>query len=632
MKILYSWLKDYVDITEPPAKLADELSMFAHEVETIQKVGQDDAILDLEITPNRGDCLSHLGIARQIGAMEERKIKDEKLKIKIIESEIEKEINIKISDPKICPRYSARIIENVKVEESPSWLKERLLSYGFKPINNIVDITNYVMIAIGQPLHAFDLNKISDGVVNICLSKKGDEVMTLDGKNRELEDETIIIRDSDKIYDLTGIMGGYKSEIDVNTTAILLQGALFDPVLIRRASKRLHLLTDASYRYERGVDPLGTIDAVNMAAEMIQKLCPACRVGKLIDKVQIPYLEQTIKFEDEKINHLLGINLTHEQIVSSLEKLYFKVTDNVAIVPSFRIYDVTLWQDLAEEVARIYGYENIEIKKPTTEKNKINNEWVKRERVKDALKNIGFTEIYSYSFADKEKIKLLGYDINNCAEILNPISPETQYLRPSLLPSLLLAISKNPWSPDVNIFEIEKVFDLQNEKWQLGIATVGKSDVLMQEALKNLGVSAEVQNISQNILDVYKIRRPVKIVILEPDSIAVDNTEIDYNISENRYRPISKFAPTIRDLSFIVPASVNAEDVEKSILEASGAILFSECFDEYTSSKIGENLKNIAFHVWMQNTEGVLSGDEADKIISNILNVVENKFQAKLRS
>jgi len=286
MKVSYNWLKDYVDIEKSPEQLADDLSLFGHEVESVEKF-DDDYVLDLEITPNRGDCLSILGLAREIGALYNLPIKQDKTSIlrSIEEStQIDKKIEVQIEKPENCPRFTARVVDNIEIKESPKWIQEKLATYGFRPINNIVDITNYVMVAIGQPLHAFDYDKIKNGLMNVRLSKKGEEVMTLDGKNHILSDNAIIIEDEEKIYDLAGIMGGIKSEVDEKTKTIILQGAIFDPVLIRRASKHLNHTTDASYRYERGVDYEGTTGGVNTATSLILESCPEAKIGGLIDK------------------------------------------------------------------------------------------------------------------------------------------------------------------------------------------------------------------------------------------------------------------------------------------------------------------------------------------------------------
>jgi len=632
MKILYSWLQDYIDISQTPEQLAEDLSIFGHEVESMKKIGDNDAVLDLEITPNRGDCLSILGIAREIAALYGLKLKEKKYEIK--SQKIDKKFDVKIADAEICQRFTARLIDNITITDSPGWLQKRLKTYGFRPINNIIDITNYVMIATGQPLHAFDFDKIKDGLLNIRLSKKGEEIMTLDGKNHILNDEAIIIEDGEKIYDLAGIMGGIKSEVDEKTKTIILQGAIFDSVLIRRASKYLKQQTDASYRYERGVDSGGTILGVDMAASLIKEICSEVKIGELIDIKAKDSQEFKIIFDEPKINRLLGINLSRGEMNQSLEKFYFKVEASSAVVPSFRIYDVKIWQDLAEEIARIYGYNKIiKSELPKEEQPQESPEWREREIIKDFATEVGFTENYSYSFADKNQIEILGYKITDCLETANPIAPELKYLRPSLLPSLLAQIAKNPWAPEIRIFEIEKVFDKEKEWWQFGLVTTGNPRFYIEKVMSILKIKGEVKSVSQDILNAFKIRKPVYYFIIDIRDIKYDFPEkVSYKISSHRYRPISKFAPTIRDLAFIVEGDAQLKKIEKSILEVSNAILIVETFDEFFSDKFGKDKKNIALHIWLQNLEGPMPAEKVNEIIQNIINKIEKEFRAKLRS
>ncbi|AKM82750.1 TPA: phenylalanine--tRNA ligase subunit beta [Candidatus Berkelbacteria bacterium] len=630
MKILLSWLKDYVQFDKSADELAEDLSMFAHEVESIKKYG-DDFVLDLEITPNRGDCLSHLGIARQISAMYDKSLNIPEIEIDDVE--LSKNIKVVIEKQSICPRFTARIIDNVSIKESPKWLQERITAYGFRPINNIVDITNYAMIDAGQPLHAFDYDKIKYGLMRIRLSKDGEKVTTLDGKERFLPSEAIIIEDEEKIFDLAGIMGGQASEVTNDTKTIVLVGSVFDPILIRRASKKLHHQTDASYRYERGVDFEGSVYGVNLAANLIKETAPDAAVGKLIDKKQVESDKQTVDFTYDQINRLIGTNLDKAAIDSYLTRLHFKVESDTVYVPSFRWYDVKIWQDLAEEVARVFGYNSISRNTPALATNITQNkEWMKRESAKDYLKEKGFTEVYATSFSNKDKIVLLGYNLENCVRIINPIAPETEFLRPSLSVSLLSAAAKNPWSPDLNIFEVAKVFDIKKEYWQIGILSAGKNTKTLQEIINGLNVKAQVAQVDQNILDAFKIRRPINMVIFNSDELPENNQEINYEVSQNKLRDISKFAPTIRDISIIVNADIESNEIEKAITAASSAVLFAEKFDEFVSDKFGLNKKSLAFHIWLQNKTDVVSESEANNEIDCIVKSLQASFKAEQRT
>jgi phenylalanyl-tRNA synthetase beta chain len=628
MKISYDWLKDYIKIDKSPAELADDLSLFGHEVESVEKLG-DDYVLDFEITPNRGDCLSILGMAREIAALHNSELRIKNYEVK--ETDINKKISVIVFDLKICPRYTARVIDNTEIKESPKWIKEKLATYGFRSINNIVDITNYVMVATGQPMHAFDYDKIKDGLMNLRFSKKGEEVTTLDGKNYVLPDGAAIIEDHEKIYDLAGIMGGYKSEVDEKTKTIILQAAIFDPKVIRKASKYLNCITDASYRYERGVDSEGPVLALDMAIKLIIETSSQANVGELVD-IGEKYKPTRIEIEPDKINHLLGIKLSSDEINGSLKRLGFKITDNSALVPSFRFYDIKIWQDLAEEVARIHGYNNLGKNNLDLSSANVNREFTSTEKLKDILVELGFTEIYSYSFAEKNKLELLGFNPDDQPQIEKPLSPETEYLRPSLLPSLLSAIARNPWSPEVNIFEMEAVFSKTEEKWQLGIATIGKSDAILQEALKSLNLGGKIENVDQKILDQYKIRRAVKYIIVDIEKIKLPIGDYSLEISQNKYKPISKYPPTVRDLAFIVASEVKASDIIQTILKVDKHILLAECFDEFSSEKFGSGKKNVAFHIWLQDVEKVLSDTETTNITKKIIDKISSQYNATLRS
>jgi len=353
----------------------------------------------------------------------------------------------------------------------------------------------------------------------------------------------------------------------------------------------------------------------------------------LIDIKSQEYQPIKIKFDLEKINKLIGIDITSEQAQDYLKRLNFEVKDNTAIVPSYRAYDVKIWQDLAEEIARMYGYNKIEKIQISKSKSQINKEWQKREIIKDICKEVGFTEVYSYSFADKDKIELLGFDINNCVETTNPIAPELKYLRPSLLPSLLSQIAKNPWDPEVRIFEIEKVFDKEKEWYQLGMAVTGKQDSYIEKIIKtfkNRTVTLERYNVDQKILDIYKIRRPVKYLIINVDDIDFDlsKEQVKYEISSEKYKSISKFPPTVRDLSFIVSKDVDDDMVADFIQKQNKEILLVELFDVY---HMDSDKKSLAVHIWIQDIEKPLSDENANKIIGEIMSKLETKYQAKIR-
>jgi len=635
MKISYNWLKDYLDLKVSPEKLAEDLSMFGFTLESLEKIDRD-FILDLEVNPNRGDCLSILGMAREVAALYDLKLKAQSSKLKAIEEQLDKDINVQILEPKICPRFSARIIDEIEIAPSSKEIQNRLISFGFRPINNLVDITNYVMLELGQPLHAFDFKKIQQGEMKICQAEGEERLVTLDGQERILPARAVIIRDKEKIYDLAGIMGGANSEVDSNTKTIILQAAIFDPILIRRASKKIGLSTEASFRYERSVDFEGTVKALELAAALIKESSPKSKIGPIIDLQSSKPKEVSLNLDLDKINRLLGTELSLADAQKYLERLNFSTLvfgRLLAVgIPSFRQNEVKTWQDLAEEIARVYGYDKIRSQelRPAVSQRK-NKNWQKRETIKDKLKSLGFSEIYSFSFIDQKQGELFGFEPNELIEIANPLSAETQYLRPSLTPGLLRQIAKNPWSPEIIVFETGKVFLNDQEKWQLAMASTG-NDSILKDALNQILAQGKIKTIDSQILDFYKIRRGVKLVVCDLEAIKISSQSISSDLPKSKYQEISKYPPTVRDLAFIVDKNIPAEAIRKTIEGISPEIFLVELFDEYASEKFGKDKKNLAFHIWLQDLEGPMAEKEVEEIIQKIIKNIKSKFKAELRN
>lgn len=626
MKISYNWLKELINIKKNANELSVDLISLGHEVESIQKQNND-YILDINITANRGDCLSIYGIARELSALYNLKLNNFEVIVKT--KNFDEKIKIIFQNDTICPRYTSRIIKNIEIKKSPKWLIEKLKTYGFRSINNIVDITNYVMILTGQPLHAYDFNKINGDKIKICLAKKDDYLITLDGIERKLDKNTIIIRDKNKIFDLAGIMGGFNTEINSETKNIFLESAIFSPENIRIASKKLKLQTDASYRYERSVDEKRTICALNLATYLINQTCPNSINGKAIDRYNLKCKNTKIKILYKKINHLLGISLNKKQINNYLNRLNFKIKNGYATVPSYRIQDVKIWQDLAEEVARIYGYEKITPLKIKKTKIKNNYDYWHIESIKDFIADNGFTEIISYPFANEKLLMMMGYNLKKCIEISNPQSLETKYLRPSLLPSILEAISKNPWAPEINIFELGNFFD-PKEKKQVILATTAKKGNTINNFINSYNIKNNIIEVPQKILDYFKIRKKIFYSIFNIKEFKKIKYKIDFNIPNNKYKPIYDFPPTIRDFSFIVDKKIKNQNIIDEIYKMSNNILLVEQFDEFHSPKIGKNNKSVSFHVWMQS-KSKLCKKLYDNISNKIIKKIKILFKGELR-
>lgn len=600
-----------------------------------------DTVFELEITPNRGDCLSHIGIAREMSAFMEKPLKEEKIQ----NIETKKDSSLAKIESKNCYRYFATKIVGIKVEPSPLWLQKRLLSLGAKPINNIVDITNYIMLDLGQPLHAFDAKKIDGGQIIIRDAEKNEVTVTLDGEVRNLDEEMLVIADEKKAIALAGVMGGQNSEIDINTTDIILESAEFDRKNVRKTSKVLKLSTDASYRFERGVDPELVEMAIDKAAKMILEICG----GEIIEKtsqITNSYKNEWVTIEYERINNLIGIDIKEDQIDKYLSLLGFKIESKKALAPTWR-HDVTVWQDLAEEVARLYGLENIKkVAVPTTEKPKRSSYYFK-EHVKDIFTDLAFSEVYSYSFLSEKDIKSLSIGADDLLEVANPIQKENRYLRKSLKPGLLRAVAKNPAFDPILIFEIGDVFTTSSEENHLGFVVSGKNaKKLIEETIKTLCSKLNVpaslfqtEELNRDDILRFKIKKPLTYIveaniskIIEGSDVSDEDLAIVLQQKDSYYRPISKYPSVTRDLAFILNKDIDSAKIEKLIYEESPLVNRVELFDEFASDKFGQNMKNIAYHIDLQHLERTLTDAEADEATAKIVKRIESEFEAKLRN
>ena len=433
-----------------------------------------DAVFEIEITPNRPDCLSIIGVAREIAAIQKVRLKYPDFKLADKGNQISKRTSIQIEAPDHCPRYVARLIEDIKVKSSPYWLQDRLLSVGLRPINNIVDVTNFVLMESGQPLHAFDFDRLAENRIVVRTAGKGETFVTLDQKERVLDPEMLMICDGQKPVAIGGVMGGLNSEIEEGTTRVLLESAYFNPVSIRRTSKRLGLSTDACYRFERGVDPGGQIDAANRAAKLMAELGSGRLISGLIDEYPNRQRVKSLKLSTKNTNRLLGTHLQPKEIAKLLKSIEFtidpkapKKDDTVLKVtpPSFRV-DISRPEDLMEEVARLSGYNNI----PTTfplmpaTGRSAHKEIDLRHRMRQLIIGFGFRETVNYSFMHKQsadRLRLKPDDPRRkLVDILNPLTEDQAVMRTSLVPGLLQTVHYNFFQQTKNlkIFEIGKIF------------------------------------------------------------------------------------------------------------------------------------------------------------------------------
>ncbi len=686
----YNWLQSFFNKKLPkPEKLAEILAIRSFEVEEIRKSGKD-WVLDVDILPNRvPDCACYLGLAREIGAITKLKVKNEKLKIKVKSSKlnIKNFLNVEVADKKSCSRYTARMITGVKVGLSPKWMQERLKICGLQPINNVVDAANYVMLETGQPLHAFDFEKIKGKTIIVRKAKRGEEIITLDGSKYELDENILVIADSKEPLAIAGIKGGKKAEIDENTKTIVLEAANFEPQIIRRGSKLLNLKTDASYRFEHGLDPNLTEAAINKATSLIQEISHGKIANGLLDFYPKKVLPKIIKLDLVYIDKLLGVKISKKEIIKILKSLglnpvesgskaalrgspplkaWFRKILNVG-VPTFRL-DISIPEDLIEEIARIFGYEKINGILPTTtlippQKND-NLFW--QGMVKNILKEVGFAEVYNYSFISPKQVSNFKLQIPGLLEVENPVSVEQKYLRPSLIPNLLKNIQKNQeYFEKIKVFEIGKIFIGKNhEKTSLaGVITtretkqgfyelkgivdlllnkLGISDIWYNEcSSKKSGMRPFEQcavikinreeigflaGISEGVLRVLKIKQRVVAFNIDFERLAKQCSE------EQVYQPISAYPAAVRDIAVLVPRKVKVVEVLNKINTAGGKLIMDvDVFDIYEGEELPEGKKNFAFHIIYQAKDRTLTAKEIDAVHQKIAQALESQPSWEVR-
>jgi len=598
-----------------------------------------DAIFELEITPNRGDCLSHFGVAREISAVYKTELEDED--IKIIEGE-KSDLTVEIQAEDLCGQYYALPIKNVKIADSPQWLKNRLISLGQRPINNIVDITNYVMFDLGQPLHAFDNTKIKDQQIIIRRAKINEKIITLDQNERKLTDENLVISDSEKPIALAGIMGGANSEVDQNSVNIVLEAAHFESVNIRKTAKRLGLSTEASYRFERGIDESGIKKAIFKAAKLIKELAGG-EIQTLVEAGLQPERPK-VKIELEKINSLLGLSLEKKTVDEVLVSLGFEAEHDWCFVPLWR-HDIKIWEDLAEEVGRIYGFDKIDSKEINKTLTPPKSSYYAKEFIKDILIENDFTESINYPYLSQEDLETANLDSSDLLEIANPLQKENKYLRSSLIPGLLKNIAKNP-SFDQNLFfEIGNAFTKEKEITKLALVSAGKDakkkiEAAIENILKVAPIKKDLLNVkelSREELTRFKIKKPVvffaEVLVDEIiKNVSVNNYSLVIPTNEEKYRYVSKFPAATRDLAFVLNAGIDSSLLRKTILAASDKVLLVEVFDEFTSEKFGQGKKSVALHLWFQDLTKTIDDGEIANLTSLIINIIEQEFKAELRS
>lgn len=659
-------IEDGIFIMEEPCKPGQDIK---------DVLGLDDTVVEFEITPNRPDCLSVIGLAREVAVTYNKKLAMPDGEVKGGEGKTTEFVNAVVHNPELCPRYTARAVKNVKIGPSPRWMRERLRSAGVRPINNIVDITNYVMLEYGQPMHAFDYRFIKGGTINVRLAKKGESITTLDGVERKLDEKMLVIADSEKPVAVAGVMGGEFSGIMDDTSTIVFESAMFDAASVRLTAKRLGMRTEASSRYEKGLDAQNAVPALNRACRLAQLLGAGKVCGEYVDVDNSDKTLRTIPLNACWINSFLGTDIKKETMIDTLRRLDFKVENDIVTVPSYRA-DVEGKADLAEEVARIYGYNLI----PTTMiggasvRGGLNLEQKFEKKVSDSLLALGYTEISTYSFISPkyyDKINMpADSELRNSVKIINPLGEDTSIMRTTMLPSMLetLAFNYSNRNLSARLYEISKIYipngkgKLPNEVSKIALGSYGdgenfytlKGDV--EELILRSGAdfeSCEFVPCSDN--PSYHPGRCATVtlggeeigIIGEIHPAVQANYEIDTRVyaavideallyknsaSEKKYKPLPKFPSTTRDIAVTCDDIIPVMELEKAMKSAAGKVIEKiELFDVYRGKQIDEGKKSVAFSLKMRAADRTLTDSEADSAVKKILKALEN-LGAVLRS
>ncbi|WP_434793716.1 Phenylalanine--tRNA ligase beta subunit [Terrisporobacter petrolearius] len=638
-------------------------------------LGLNDAIIDFELTANRPDCRSMIGIAREAAITIGQKIKYPEIEVKACDEDIDFEV--KIESPKFCPRYGARVVKDVKIEPSPYWMQRRLIEAGVRPINNIVDITNFVMLEQGQPLHAFDLNELPNGKIVVRNAVEGEKFTTLDEVERTLDKDMLVITDGEKPVAIAGVMGGLNSGITDNTTAVLFEGAAFNADSIRLTSKKLGLRTESSGRYEKGVCTELSITGVERACQLVEMLGAGRVLRGTVEDYPAKQEAQSLTVNPSRIIKNIGIDLSLDGFVKILKDLEFKCDlksdDEVVIeVPPFRL-DIEQEADIYEEIARIYGFENI----PSEQLEGNATAGVKTpqqkfmDKIKDTATSIGLYEILTYSFVSPkslDKIKLPEDDKKrDYITLINPLGEDTSVMRTTMMPSMLNVLYTNV-SRKVEsglAFECGHTFTPQEglpiETNHLCVGMYGKDvdffvlkgaleTILDSVGFENYEIIPETNNttfhpgrcatimynniyigtfgeVHPEVIDNYNLGQRVYLAELDLDLIFENS---DRTII---YNPLPKYPSTSRDIALLVKDDVIVKQIE-DIIKANGEDLLEsyKLFDVYKGSQIADGYKSIAYSIIYRSKDKTLTDEDVNKVHQNIIRELEEKLDAKLRS
>ena len=635
-------------------------------------IGADDHVVEFEITPNRPDCLSVIGLAREASATFGRPLKLHTPEVKGCGGSIAELVDIDIEDGDLCPRYTARMVKNVKIQPSPAWMRERLRNSGVRPINNIVDITNYVMLEYGQPMHAFDFSCVEGNHIIVRTAREGETIQTLDGNQRKLTTSMLCICDENRPVCVAGVMGGANSEIVGDTAMVLFESANFNGTSVHRTAAALNMRTDASSRYEKGLDPMNTLKAVERACELVELLGAGEVVEGVMDVIAKDSNPVTVKLEPEKVNGLLGTDVSREEMVRILEALDFKVEGDTIHVPSWRS-DVEHYSDIAEEVARFYGYNNIPdtLSNGLTARRGLTDIQQTENLLGSVCRAAGYDEIITYSFISPtyyDKIDLpKDSPLRDSLKILNPLGEDTSIMRTTTLPSMLEILTRNYnfRNKSAKLYELGRVYfkradGLADEPKVLTLGAYGDNmdffalkgaveAVLKQLRIENVRFLADSENPSYHPGRCAKVFSGDRLlgVLGQVHPHVAGNYGVDTELyaaelrfdalyeskgAQPVYQPLPKFPAVTRDIAVVCDASVTVGELEDAIRKgAKGLLKDAALFDIYTGTGIAPGKKSVAFNLTLRADDRSLTAEEADADVKSILTALEQECGAVLR-
>ena len=640
-------------------------------IDVIELLGLRDTVFEYEITSNRVDCYGVIGIAREAAATFKKKFVLPQVNTTGNAENVNDYLSVEVKAETLCKRYVARVVKNIKLAPSPTWMQERLRAVGIRPINNIVDITNYVMAEYGQPMHAFDYNLIEGQKIIVDRAKDGDEFETLDGVVRKLDSDILMINDAKKAVAIAGIMGGENSKITDDVSTMIFECATFDGTNIRLSSKRIGLRTDSSGKFEKGLDPNNAYAAMMRACSLVEELGAGEVVGGTIDVYPVKAVESRVAFEPERINKLLGTSISKEdmlEIFDRIELQYDKETNEI-VAPTFR-QDIHFMADLAEEVARFFGYDKIPTTLPKSSATigGISHKLEIEELAREVAKFLGFSEAMNYSFESAKVFDKLGLSKNshyrNAIEISNPLGEDFRMMRTQAVNGILNSLSTNynRRNKDVHLFELANIYipkelplkELPDERMQFVLGFYGKENFfdmkgVVEEFLYTLGITGKLYydpgcteeflhpgrkadivfdgvrigylgEVHPIVCENYKLGEKTYIAVIDLPNV------IPFVSFDIKYTGIAKYPAISRDISLVVPRSVLVGEIEDIILENGGINLESfNLFDIYEGDQIEVGFKSVAYSLTFRNKERTLFDADVNEVMDKILKKLEDK-------